>query len=131
YQSCVALCCSTFLSFESCQIMPDSTVVTFNGESFCLCLQMFFRWNKGFITFPIIRTMEGYGNIPYCFPKPEFCLGRTVSADKRDKPLSRSVNSYPDPTAVFLNPHMYASHQAPYIQHFLYSLANPLEIPIS
>ncbi|KAA6347412.1 hypothetical protein EZS27_005096 [termite gut metagenome] len=26
------------LSFESCQIMPDSTVVAFNSEGFCLGL---------------------------------------------------------------------------------------------
>ncbi|KAA6344533.1 hypothetical protein EZS27_007848 [termite gut metagenome] len=92
------------LSFESCQTVSDSTVVAFYGESLRLCLQMFFLRDKSFVAFPIIRTIERYGNIPYCFPKPESCFRGTVSADKRDKPFPKSVNSYPDPTTVFFEP---------------------------
>jgi hypothetical protein len=66
---------------------------------------MFFRWNKGFITFPIIPAIKGYGNIFYFFPKLESFVCGTIAADKGDTPLSKSVNGNPDPTVVFLNPH--------------------------
>ncbi|KAA6316106.1 hypothetical protein EZS27_033539 [termite gut metagenome] len=52
-----------------------------------------FRWKKGLVTFPIIRTIERYGNILYFFPKFYSCLGGTISTDKTE-------NRFPSPSTA-------------------------------
>lgn len=91
-------------SLESRQIMSYSAVVSFHRKGFRFGLKMLPLGNKLLVAFPIIRTKVLYIYIFKFVPKSCSGLRRTVSADKRDEPFSKSINSNPYPRVVFLEP---------------------------
>ena len=89
--------------------MPYSAIITFDCISFCLRLNVFYIRKKFLIALPIVRIIHRCRNVFYLLPKlhPRICA--SVPTDKRDKSFSKSINSNPYPSVVFLNPN-YAIH---------------------
>ena len=90
--------------------MPYSAIIAFDCISFCLRLNVFYIRKKFLIALPIVRIIHRCRNVFYLLPKLHPCICASVPTDKRDKSFSKSINSNPYPTVVFLNLYMCASH---------------------
>ena len=84
--------------------MAEQAIVAFDREDFRFRLDVFLRWHKVFIGFPIVRHDLGNQRTLNRFPQLLHSYDFSGASDSMEKAFSKSINSNPDPAVVFLCP---------------------------
>jgi hypothetical protein len=97
---CVTFCFPS----QSCQKMPEETVVSFYCKGLCFGLYKQSFGHKFIISLPIVSAHNPICNILYLFPQFHSCFCSPGANLTIDEPVPISINSNPDPAIVFFDP---------------------------